>query len=192
MSTTQPQPNAQQQTTPGSMLEVYMHAIASSTNDSFLDQINLGTGNYDDSDYWHQLESFRQGLFADAGMTRKLMERARYETKQALVEAIYERPDSKILRDVNILPKGARSKREYFEEHGDRLWDSLGSEGMSTEAHQARLVHQVTGIPYDYTPPHWRFLKARHKTSQSKGARAMDDLFGRPPTPEIAAVEEFQ
>lgn len=207
-------------TTPGSMLEVYMHALASRTHDDFLDQVNLGIGNYSESEYWQQIQAFRDGMFADSSMTRKLLERARYETKIALVEAIFDNPESEVLRGVDAphkkdgndkYPKTRREeppdgdselvdRHEYFDEYADEMWDSLGyttqdGERYKREEHQANLINTVTGIGMNWVPPHWRMLKARHEASRSKDAHLIDNLFGRPPEPKQVAppdsMEEF-
>lgn len=193
------------QQTPGSMLEVYMQALASRTHDDFLDTINLGVGNYSDEEYWQQMSSFRQGMFADAGMTRKLLERARYETKVEVVRAIFNDPESELLR--GITPPHERDSdvpddvdeldmtpRRYFNDYAESLWNDLGyttSEGerYSREAHQASLVNQVTGIEKNWVPPQWRMLKARHEGSRSKDAHLIDNLFGRPPEPDTMQPE---
>jgi len=183
------------QQTPGSMLEVYMHAIAGRTNDDFLDRINMGVGNYSYAEYWQQVRAFRRGLFADAGMTRKLMAKARRQAKKAVVDAIYaENGDRAILARIGDTPDtDGLSKREYFEEHADDIWQSLGDEEYSQAEHQAWLVNQVTGLSMDWTPPHWRMLKMRHEASRSKDARLIDNLFGRPPEgPDMQALEEFE
>jgi len=194
-------------TTPGSMLEVYMHALASRTNDDFLDQVNLGIGNYDEAEYWQQVEAFKKGLFADAGITRKVIKRAVLETKMELVAARFGEADESLLDNVEApecdCDDECSSKRAYLREHGDELWRGLGytasdGERYTTQEHQAWLVQEVTDIDPDWVPPHWRMLKMRHEASRSKQARLLDNLFGRPPEPEpmaggqMQAMEDFE
>ena len=171
--------------TPGSMLEIYMHAVGNQTGDSFLDTINLGVGNYEEPEYWQQIDAFRNGMFADAAMTRKVIERAVLETKKHMVDAIFGDGDSSLLEkgSINYPKPGDMSKEEYLEKHMDDVWDGLGipDEGYSTEQHQAWLVNRATGLGMDWTPPHWRMLKARHEASRSRDARLIDNVFGRPP-----------
>lgn len=182
--------------TPGSMLELYMHALANSTQDDFLDSINLGVGNYTKAEYWQQIEAFRNGLYADSAMTRKVIERAKTQTQRRLVEAIYTKAESG--RDAQILNNvdypepspGEVSRQEYFDEHIEDIWQELGVKGeYSKTEHQAWLVHVCVGIDLDWTPPHWRMLKARHEASRSKNARLIDNLFGRPPEPDARAMD---
>ncbi len=176
-------PGQQQQPHADSMLEVYLRVLEGETNDPFLDEINLGSGYYDAKEYWLQVESFRQGLFAEAGMVRVVMERARLETKQAIVDAIFNRPNSEDLKGIDYPDPDEveLSQEEYFEEYAQQIWEGLGweEEGWSKHQHQAILVARSTGISQDWVPPHWRMLKMRHKASQSKDARAVDNLFGR-------------
>jgi hypothetical protein len=182
------------------MLEIYMHAVGNNTGDDFLDTINLGVGNYDEPEYWQQIDTFKTGMYADAAMTRKVVRRAILETKMRIVDAIYGDGDAKLLERGDVAhprPDGL-GKGEYLEEHMDDVWDGLGipEEGYSTEEHQAWMVNRATSLGMDWTPPHWRMLKARHEASRSKDARLIDNVFGRPPenaapAPAAPAAEEF-
>jgi len=180
------------------MLEVYMHALASRTGDDFLDTVNLGIGNYTDAEYWQQVSAFRSGLYADSAMTKKLIKKARREALRGVVDAVYDNRDRAILDNIDNLPepKNGQSKQGFYDEHADDIWRNLGDhEGYTAAEHKAWLVHEVTGIPRDWTPPHWRMLKMRHEASRSKDARLIDNLFGRPPEPSggnMQPVEDFQ
>jgi hypothetical protein len=165
---------------PGSMLEVMMAMLDGDTGDEFLDEINLGTGNYSKSEYWLQVEEFRSGLYAESSMVRALLERAVRETKEGMVDAIYERPDSEELRRVDFPPpREGQTREEYMDEHMDAIWNGLGGEDYSRREHQAYLVEQYAGIQRSWNPPLWRMVKMRHEASQSKDARALDNLFER-------------
>ena len=176
MSTQQPQ---QQEMPPESMLEIYMHVIGEKPDDPFLDQINLGTGFYDNMMMYLQEQDFINGMYAESAMTRLLMERARFETKLAIVDAFWDRPRSKELLQIEFPDPKFLTREEYFDEYGDDIWENLGTPEVSTIQHQAMLVHRYTRIAQDWVPPHLRFVKMRHKASQSKGARALDNLFER-------------
>jgi hypothetical protein len=184
--------------TPGSMLEVYMHALASRTADDFLDQVNLGIGNYSEAEYWQQVEAFRKGLYADSAMTQKLIEKGKREALREVVDAVFEERDRAILDNIRNLPEpdDGQTRRGYYEEHADDIWRNLGDHEEYTAAeHKAWLVHETTGISRDWTPPHWRMLKMRHEASRSKNARLIDNLFGRPPEPsggDMQMVDDFQ
>ena len=187
--------NGQVAQSPGSMLEIYMHALNNSTADDFLDTINLGVGNYEDAEYWQQMESFKDGMFADAAMTDKIVRRAKLETKKRMVDAIYSESESRILNGVSYPDPGDMSKRQYLEEEMEEVWRNLGdpSRDYDREEHQAWLVSACTDIDPDWTPPHWRMLKARHEASRSKGARLIDNLFGRDPNPrQMRPMEDFE
>jgi hypothetical protein len=184
--------------TPGSMLEIYMHALRNSTADEFLDSVNLGVGNYDDGEYWQQIEAFRNGLYADTAMTRTIVERAKTETQKRMVDAIFGdgARDARILKHVDYPePERGMTKQQYMDEHMEDVWEDLGVDAdemqYSTTEHQAWLVHVCTGLDLDWTPPHWRMLKARHEASRSKDARLLDNLFGRPPEPDPRPMEDF-
>jgi hypothetical protein len=178
------------------MLEIYMHAVSNSTADDFLDAINLGIGNYDDAEYWQQVESFRNGLYADSAMTRTIIERAKLQTQRRIVDAIYdEGRNARILRHIDHPDPEDMTKEQYFDEHMEDVWEDLGVDtaevSYTTHEHQAWLVHVCTGLDMNWTPPHWRMLKARHEASRSKDARLIDNLFGRPPEPDMRPMEDF-
>jgi hypothetical protein len=191
--------------TPGSMLELYMHAMENGTTDDFLDAVNLGIGNYTDAEYWQQMEAFKNGMFADSSMTQKVVERAKLETQRRIVDAVVEgRDGARVLRQIDYEeppdygPGGpdVSDRREYFDKHIRNIWEGLGyvtedGEQISKQAHQAWLIKTVTGLDENWVPPHWRMLMARHEGSRSKEARLIDNIFGRPPEPDAQPVEDF-
>lgn len=173
---------------PSSMLEVYMRAISPQTQDDFLQDNNLRLGNYEDAEYWLQVESYRYGMYAQAGMTRRLMERARYETKCRLVDDIYDCPEDfervDYLKPIDFPDTGDQDRQAYYNEHASDIWGSLGfvtdsGERVSVFQHQADLVAYYTGVEKAWTPPHWRMIKMRHEASSSKNSQALDNLFER-------------
>lgn len=177
MSTTQQ--TKQRERRPNSMLELYMETLAGRTGDPFLDEINLGTGNYSRAEYWEQVRSFRNGIYAENAAARHVLKKAEREAKQAIVDAIYDAPDSHLLDGIEHPPADGLDREEYHEEYAEEIWANLGTENLAPSEHRAVLVNETTGIPMDWTPPHHRMLKMRHEASQSKGARAMDNLFER-------------
>jgi hypothetical protein len=195
--------------TPGSMLEVYMHALSNSTGDALLSRVNLGVGNYTEAQYWQQIEAYRQGLYADSAMTKRILHRAKRETLKRLVDAVFENRDSKLLKGVTYeepLEAGDvdedgnerehdETKAEYLDRCAQDIWENLGNDDhdYSASEHQAYLVNMATDIELDWVPPHWRMLMARHEASRSKQAHLIDNLFGRPPEPKaMAPPEDFQ
>lgn len=185
---------------PSSMLEVYMHAIDSPVGDNFLDKSNLGLGNYNTHEYWQQIQSFRNGLYADSAMTRRLLHRAIFETKRKMAIDAYEgkdidfyapEPDEIDITDderdeladkLEIEPEDVQivmDRQSYINDYADEIWNNLGSSTKSKEQVRAEMVHQYTGLGQDWVPPHWRMLKMRHEASRSKGARLIDNLFER-------------
>lgn len=191
---------------PTSMLEVYMHALDSPVGDDFLDQSNLGLGNYGTKEYWQQIQSFRNGLYADAGMARRIIDRAIYETKRKMAGDAFDRPkqisfkhpnpdsyikalieqhdielEEKMDEDETIAVLRSQSwvRQSYIEEFQDEIWQDLGDEEISMVSKQTEMVTRYTGLTTNWVPPHWRMLKMRHEASRSKGARLIDNLFER-------------
>lgn len=175
---------------PTSMLGVYMHAIQSPLGDDFLDQSSLGLGNYNSKEYWLQIQSFRHGLYADAALTRRILERAIYEAKEELARDCYRRPEQ--IMDVAFpqpnkpdeteefeFGNGYETEEEYIERAKDQIWDNLGQGELTRVDHQVQMIEKYAGIDKNWVPPHWRMLKMRHEASRSKGARLIDNLFER-------------
>jgi len=171
---------------PTSMLGVYMHAIQSPLGDDFLDQSSLGLGNYNSKEYWLQIQSFRHGLYADAALTRRVLERAIHEAKRKLARDCYNRPDQMMVAfpqpnkpEDDEFGDDYETEEEYIERAADQIWDDLGTEDMTTVDHQVMMIEKYAGIDKNWVPPHWRMLKMRHEASRSKGARLIDNLFER-------------
>jgi hypothetical protein len=179
MTPPQQQSKGQEKRRPSSMLEVYMEILDGGTGDRFLDEVNMGTGNYTNAEYYKQVETYRKGMYAESAMAKEVMERAKSETKEELVRLIFENPDSDLLNQVDYPAIGDTDRGEYYSEHADDIWASLGTENMAPSAHKAWLVSEVTGLDENWTPPQWKMLKFRHEASASKGARLIDNFTDR-------------
>jgi hypothetical protein len=151
--------------TPASETAIYGEAVQPSAADEFLRQNNLGLGNYEESTYWQQIESFRSGMYGDAAFARRIVSRAIDQTKRALAVQNWEQLDD--------AEQHATNKREYLDREGDAIWSNLDPE------QRRAVLHKHTGIGRDWRPPFWRMLMARHEASRSIGARLLDNLFGR-------------
>jgi hypothetical protein len=152
---------------PSSQIDFYHKVVqAAATDDEFLSANNLGLGNYDSSEYWQQIEAYRKTLFADAAFGRRIIDRAISQTQRALAEEEWEElPES---------TQKSKSRRRYLRERGEEIWDD-----ELTDDQRIEQLRDVTGLTRDWTPPFFRMLLARHEASRSKGARLMDNAFGR-------------
>lgn len=173
---------------PGSDLDLYDKVVDPEISEEFLRDNNLGTGNYSEGELWQQVESYGQGIFADAAFAGKLLERRIEETKRTLA-----REGAKVLtEDVALTVTGwedlsdeekeeldeeLQDRRRYIQEKKEELWSELDTDEKVT------LVEEISGVP-DWMPPQLRMTLMRHEVSKSKGARTQDNLFGR--------VKEFQ
>jgi len=165
---------------PSSELDLYDEAVHPTVSDDFLKQNNLGLGNYTEREMWQQVESFADGLFGDAAFANLLGERAIKETKRKLAtEGIsFLKEDGS---QLEFEPWDEKSKydegdyhrpREAVRERGEEIWSRL-DDAMKREA-----IREKVGAD-GWTPPQWRMLMMRHEGSRSKGARTLDNLFGR-------------
>jgi len=170
-----------------SELDVYDKALRSPGVDGFLESENLGLGFYEDAERWQQIESYRFGLFGDRVFGEPLIDRVIDETKRQLAvkgkqfydaesqapksmtgwDELNEEQKNKLKTEEKI------DKRRYIEDQGEEIWKSL------SEKQRREAIEIATGTDRKWTPPQWRMLMARHETSRSRGARLLDNVFGR-------------
>lgn len=174
-------------------IDVYDKALRSSDVDEFLESEDLGLGYYDDAERWQQVESYRHGMFGSEAFGERILDRAVEETKRQLAvkganfyDAEANAPaaltgwteldddEKKRLREKERI-----DKRRYIQQEGEKVW-KLMNDNQRIEA-----LEIATGIDRAWTPPHWRMLVARHETSRSRGARLLDNVFGRKSVQEV-------
>ena len=168
---------------PVNELDMYNRAVEPPVDDDFLGSMNLGLGYYSSREYWQQVESFRQGLYADAAFARPLNQRAIEEAKRGMG-----------LEAWNNLDEDEREKkdrRRFIRAKGEERWQGLmpsktASEYTSQQEREEeaarRRRHAIDNYAetsLGFTPPHWRMIMMRHEASRSRGARLLDNLFGR-------------
>ncbi|WP_225334254.1 hypothetical protein [Halomicrobium urmianum] len=162
-------------------LDVYGKAIDSSEVDEFLDDNNLGLGYYEDGERWQQVESYRYGMFGASAFGDRIIDRAVEETKRKLAlegEAFYdERAETPRAiegwEDLDEDDREEKDRRRFIERKGEEIWKALSDE------QRREALETATGVDQRWTPPHWRMVAVRHETSRSRGARLLDNLFGR-------------
>jgi len=168
-------------------LDVYDKALRSPGVDGFLESENLGLGYYDDAERWQQIESYRFGLFGDRVFSEPLIDRAIDETKRQLALKGTNFYDSEAQAPASLtgwdeltddekksLKREERiDKRRYIEQQGEQLWKNM------TDRQRKEAIEIATQMDRKWTPPQWRMLMARHETSRSRGARLLDNVFGR-------------
>lgn len=175
-----PPPNA-----PGSNLE-YLHGVTQpSAKDPFLSEVNLGDGYYTKREYWQQVQSFRDGLYAEAAFARLIFDRAVYETKVALATEAW-----------NELEEDGRDewaeRNAFIRAKMDACWTDLKTVPEAERPdlnhqqreqlgarRQQRALENYAGLTGEWMSPHWRMLMARHEASRSIMGRLLDNVFGR-------------
>lgn len=177
MTRNDPMPDTEGQRGPHSHLDIYSKAVDSTVDDEFLQENKLGLGNYSDAEHWQQVESFQQGMFADAAFSRKLTERAINEAKRHLSSNGWQwyderRDEPRQIKAWDDLDEDDRSSYDDPLDRADSLWRTLSPET------QLSLVGEVSGFR-SFTPPQWRLMQMRHESSRSRDARLLDNLFER-------------
>ena len=174
-----PIPDKKRKRGPSSELEIYDTVVDPGVDDSFLDRVNMGLGNYADGEYWQQVESFADFLYAESAFKDLLIERAIDETKTELaLEKWRELDEAGELPDLGA-DHEYRSRQAWIEAKKAEIWESLEDEERLDE------LKEIAGISRTWTPPHGRMLMMRHETSRSREARLLDNFFGRKTEKEI-------
>jgi len=164
--------------------DIYGSVVESSASgiDDFLESVNLGVGNYTGAEYWQQMESYGHYLYGAAAFQRKLLERAIHQTvvqvarEEDTLRWVTDNGDSRSKhipdREKNAVSDRYESREEYLQQIKS-IWDDL-------PAHkQKELLEDKAGVSDSWIPTHARMMTARHEASRGKGARILDNVFGR-------------
>jgi len=157
---------------PTTELDMMSGVVDPTMDDPFLDEVNLGTGHYSRDDYFEQLNLFRDGMFADATFTTILANRVVHQTKRELGEVGWIRRNDDGVQTQAWAPVDDTGHTSALE-RGEEIWNELH------QAERIQAMNEFAGLGPDWTPPHFRMVKARHETSKSLGARLLDNLFER-------------
>lgn len=168
---------------PVNELDMYNRAVEPPVDDEFLGSMNLGLGYYSRKEYWQQIESFRRGLYADAAFRRPLNHRAIKEAKRAMGLEAWEKLDED--------EREEKDRRRFIRAKGEEKWQNLMPSKTASEystqqereeeaaRRRRQAIEEYAESDIGFTPPHWRMIMARHEASRSRGARLLDNLFGR-------------
>lgn len=164
-------------------LDVAYHIIRSSEYSELLEQVNLGTGYYTDEDLAMQMRNLRKGLVADIAFSETLRKHAVQETKVLLAEegfSFYDEQAEEVkhwapVDDANVAEHG---RTHALLERGEEIWDALANPRYSLSIEQAAALEEKTSL--DPFKPIFNHLAAGyHESTKSRGARLMDNFFGR-------------
>lgn len=187
---------------PQDQLDLYQDVVDSTAIDPFLDEQNIGLGNYKEREMWQQVESFRHGLYATAAFRRLIEQRSKEETKYWLaVEGwslnIPDTSKTKTYKGWNQLEDEERKdiwedelanregelfdRRRWIERRGEWLFEELMKQQRPEAGRYPHFeaMSELSGYDSAWEPPHNRMLMARHETSRSRGARLIDNVFQR-------------
>lgn len=171
---------------PGTELDIYDEAMKSQTDDDVVGEGNLGLGYYSEKEYWMQQRAFHDAMFAGA-VGEKIAQLVVHEAKVHLAlhggMAFGDAPTAV----ENIKPYEKASDDEKNEQvegtdvtstklgvlrRAETIWDELD------EDERQDVLERLSGGT-DWDSPHKRMLLMRHEASRSKGARLLDNTYGR-------------
>ena len=170
-------------TEPRDDLDVAYSIIRPSEYDDLLEQINFGTGYYDDNDLAMQMRNVRKGFVTDIAFSETLRKRAIQETKVKLADEGFSWYDEQAdrLKQWDPLTErdvGVRGRTTKLFKRGEKIWSELDDPQYALSVEQAAAIHEKTG--FDVFKPIFSMLAAAyHDTTKSKGGRTQDNYFGR-------------
>lgn len=187
---------------PQDQLDLWQDVVRSDAPDPFLNEQNLGLGNYQNKEMWQQVESYRNGMYAGAAFRRLLKERAEKETKTALAidgwsftdpqdgtltefagwDELTDAERERVWRDeLQQHESDPPDRRRWIERRGEQVFERLRQHRRPDIGHYPARDALVELSSYDpgWEPAHNRMLLARHETSRSRGARLLDNVFQR-------------
>ena len=175
-------------------LDVAYSIIRSSEYSDLLEQINLGTGYYDDEDIAMQMRSVRKGLVTDIAFSETLRKRAIQETKVKLADEGFsfynEREDkAEVWRPLKDRDIDERGRTTALFERGNEIWNKLSDSRYSLSIKQAAAIDDKTSLD-PFKPIFNHLAAAYHETTKSKGGRTQDNYFGRVRRNEIEGDAE--
>ncbi|WP_423745101.1 hypothetical protein V5735_03485 (plasmid) [Haladaptatus sp. SPP-AMP-3] len=175
-------------------LDVAYSIIRSSEYSDLLEQINLGTGYYDDEDIAMQMRSVRKGLVTDIAFSETLRKRAIQETKVKLADEGFsfynEREDkAEVWRPLKDRDIDERGRTTALFERGNEIWNKLADSRYSLSIKQAAAIDDKTSLD-PFKPIFNHLAAAYHETTKSKGGRTQDNYFGRVRRNEIEGDTE--
>lgn len=146
----------------------------------------MGTGNYDDEEYWRQTEAHKQSLFGEALFNRVLRDQVEYEAKYELGVRGWQFFDEERSKDMkefdgwedwNESEQERKARKvgrdETIRRRGEHIWILL------PEEERVKVLEQYATASPAFLTPHTRMVEFRHEASKSRGARLMDNYFGR-------------
>lgn len=166
--------NGQNEDGPNNELDIYHEAISPQSEDEFLDGNNLGLGNYENREYWQQVEAFKDGMYLRSAFSELVLDRAVKET-------IYEM-GKEAWQELDPEEQAESDRRQWILEYGAKRWnnaDEVAEEDQDPQKIREAWLRQFAGVDRRWTPPQMRMMMMRHEASRSRGARLLDNLFGR-------------
>lgn len=186
---------------PSDELDLMNEVANESVNDKFLSKQNLGVGNYNSKEMYQQIQSFKNGLYSESAFGKLLYRRAIEETQTKLAKEGWRyvdpfdnevveikgwvelSPDERadIWEDELQRTDEQMTKRRWINRRGEEEFETL-IERRSRDAGRAparEAMSELAGWDGEWQSPHLRMIMARHETSRSRGARLLDNVFGR-------------
>lgn len=168
-------------------LDVTYSIIRPNEYDELLEQINFGTGYYEDAELNMQMRNARRGLFTTIAFSNTLRDHAERETKTKLADEGFRWYDEqkeevqiwKPIDDADIDDElQVRGRTAILLERGDEIWEELGRPQYSLSVEQAAALEAKANMS-NFKPIFNHLAAIYHEQTKSKGARLIDNYFGR-------------
>lgn len=176
---------------PASTQEIYDRATAPTDDDEFLEHINFGLGNYSRRESYQQVELYLFGLYGQSAFGRTLRKMVEQKVKFKL--GIYGwqhvtedgvRREHEGWQSLDDAEQELEDRESYATGRGADIWELLPNK----EREQA--MKQFADTDPEWTPPQHSAAMAHHEVSRARGARLMDNLFGRVSVQKLTEAAE--
>lgn len=158
--------------------EIYDRATAPAAEDGVLEEVNFGLGNYSKRESYQQVELFMDGLYGEQAFGRAIRELVLHKAKYKLGLYGWEYAGTQYNGWHQRAEGGEQtldglSKDEWAIEKGSDYWETL------PEDQREQVIKQFADADPEWEPPHHSAARMHHEASRGRGARLLDNLFGR-------------
>lgn len=164
-------------------LDVAYSIIRPSEYNDLLEQVNLGTGYYEDEDMAMQMRNIRKGIVTDMMFSETLRKRAIQETKVKLADEGFSfwnetKQEPKTWLPLDDKHVDERGRTTALFERGEEIWSELADPKYALSVEQVAAIDEKTSLD-PFKPIFHHLAAAYHESTKSKGARTQDNYFGR-------------
>lgn len=166
---------------PHSELDIYQQAISPPVGDPLLEQSNLGLGNLTETQFWMQVQSYEDVIYAQT-FGDYLIDLGKWTAKAELGREGWRWFDERTeeYREHDPVDDAETADRAEVRDRGDHIWELLDDD------QRVKVLDEYGGVSGQFLSAFWRMLVMRNEASRSKNAQLLDNAFGRVSEKEVS------